>query len=61
MTECMDDPDREAPLAVLGGTLPDGTRVAVTVWWDGTGDIAFRPLNQTTFDPPIPLAKMDTS
>lgn len=62
---CNDDPEREDPLVTLTGRLPlmgregQGEEVMVTVWWDGTGEIAFRSTPADTWGQPYPLGKTD--
>lgn len=60
---CADDPEQEAPLVRLTGLIPHAVEfcdeVLVTVWWDGTGELAFRTPAADTWGPPSPLTKVD--
>lgn len=45
------------------GTLPfpsEGEQVLVTVWSDGTAEMAFRPAEESTWGPPHPMKKGTT-
>lgn len=54
-------PEPELPWTLLTGTVLPGYAVLVTVWPDGTGEIAYRTSTDGTWSAPIPLAKQEVT
>lgn len=57
-----DDASPAEHVSLLTGTLPGGEQVLVTVWSDGTAEVAFRPTSAATWGPPtllIPQQEVD--
>lgn len=51
----------DTPWTLLTGTILNGHSVLVTVWPDGTGEIALRAHSAATWGEPIPLAKQEVT
>lgn len=47
--------------ARLVGVLPDGTHVLVTLWADGSAEMATRPSLGGSWGPPVELQSADLS